>query len=429
MPKAALVQALMVNDEIIVPAGEMLTGLQAHHLWLRYRQDMEFQCLHCRLPLTAVNIHQERWKRRPHFRPHPNKKEEHTSPCVYAGASEPGVTPTGEVEVTYDKLEAPTELIKRMPRPAGTTIAMSGPYRRAEDDSTPERRHEEHTCYTVEELCDVYFEKTEDCQSREDYRRELQRWPLSWPGSKRDMDYAKAFRNVNWRFLGTHSYIFYGAAKEVVRCRDGYVISYRIPGQYHNAWRPVAAYLPWNVLDQFDWGRHVKRILEWDEINKTPWVFLCGRPRQHGQGIVIPLESVYWIHCTRHPRWHNRRVQVSTVLQRYEEVLQSLFARRHTEFQQRFSLEGRVHGGGIDHAAVLPQPEQLISHPDVSPPLSFTEIVNPPALPQESPEQSSTSLDKPDNTPLPEQASAHNGIRQLWMKKLIARITRRWKRR
>jgi hypothetical protein len=368
MPKAALVQALMVNGEIIVPAGEILTGLQAHHLWLRYCQDMEFRCLHCRLPLTDVNIHQEMWKRRPHFRPHPNKKEEHTSPCVYAGASEPGAMQTGEVEVAYDKLEIPTKLIKRMPRPAGTTVATSDPYRRAEDDSTPERRHEEHTCYTVEELCDVYFERTKNYQSREGYRRVLQGLPLLLPGSNIDIDYAKAFRNVNWRFPGPNSHIFYGAAKEVVRCRDGYIISYRIPGQYHGAWKPVVAYLPKNVLDQFDWGRHIERILMQDEINKTPWVYLCGRPRQHGQGIIIPLESVYWIHCTRHPLWPNRRVQVSKVSQPHEEVLQRLFARRHTEFQQRFPSGGRAHSGDVPHAAVLPQPEPnlvIITFPPV----------------------------------------------------------------
>jgi hypothetical protein len=42
MPKAVLMQALMVNGEIIIPAEEIVTGLQAHHLWLRYRRLWSF---------------------------------------------------------------------------------------------------------------------------------------------------------------------------------------------------------------------------------------------------------------------------------------------------------------------------------------------------------------------------------------------------
>jgi hypothetical protein len=156
---------------------------------------------------------------------------------------------------------------------------------------------------------------------------------------------------------------------------------------------------------------------------------LCGRPRQHGQGIIIPLESVYWIHCARHPLWPNRRVQVSKVPQPRDEVLQRLFARRHTEFQQRFPSGGRAQSGGIHHAAVLLQPEQPNSRLDVSLPPSFTGIVSPPAIPHESPDQGSIPPERSTNTPFPEQASAHNETRQPWVKKLVAHIARRWKRR
>jgi hypothetical protein len=59
MPKAALAQDLIVNGEVLVPKGEILTGIQAQKLWQQYSQHMEFQCLFCQLPLEPVNVHRE----------------------------------------------------------------------------------------------------------------------------------------------------------------------------------------------------------------------------------------------------------------------------------------------------------------------------------------------------------------------------------
>jgi hypothetical protein len=327
---------------------------------------------------------------------------------VYAGESEHGGTSTGEFEVAYNTLEIPTKLVKRVRRPSRSTVTPSNPYRRGpEDDRTPDIRYEEHTSHAVEELCDVYFEKIKDCETSHEYRPALQGLPLSLPDSNRDIGYANAFWYVNQQPLPTGYRIFYGAVKEVVQCRDGYLISYPIPGRPNNAWRPVVLHLPKNVLDEFDWGHHIERMLRQDKIDKTPHVFLCGRPNLDGQGIVIPLESVYWIHCTKHPHWRTLGYfQVSKVLQPYQEVAQRLFAQRLNEFHWKFPSGESAPSGDSNNLESLPQQEQSITQPELSPPPSFTGIVSPPAIQQESHERSSTLLDIPTNSPSPEQKLA-----------------------
>jgi hypothetical protein len=174
MPKAALVQNLIVDGEVVISEGEILTGLQAHKLWLQYRQRMKFRCLCCQLPLTPVSVHRDKWKRRPHFRPNKDKKEDHYFPCAYAGGNEHGSTSTGEFEIAYDELEIPTKLVQKMRRPSRSTVTISNPDGLApEDDRTPETKYERHTCHAVEELCDVYFEKIKDKTANE-YRMALQ---------------------------------------------------------------------------------------------------------------------------------------------------------------------------------------------------------------------------------------------------------------
>jgi hypothetical protein len=258
---------------------------------------------------------------------------------VYAGGNEHGSTSTGEFEVAYDELDIPTKLVKKMRRPSRAAVTISNPYGLApEDGRTPETRYERHTSYMVEELCDVYFEKIKGRHPNED-KQALQGLPLSLPGSNKDIGYADAFWYVNSQRLPSDYRIFYGTAKEVVRCRDGYLISCRIPRRPNSTWRPVVSHLPKNVLDKSDWRPHIERILRRDEIDKTPHVYLCGRHILEGQGIIIPLESLYWIHCTKHPDWSVQPVRMSEVLQPCREVAQRLFARRLKEFHQRFPLK------------------------------------------------------------------------------------------
>ena len=129
MPIAELAEALVVDDQTILPAGEQLTGQQAHDHWLQHQKPMKFRCVHCRLPLISVNIDNPNWKRTPHFRAHDN--EEHTLPCVYAGESQPHTRAPSTFEVADDKLDIPTELKLKARRHhravAGhTTVPTSG---------------------------------------------------------------------------------------------------------------------------------------------------------------------------------------------------------------------------------------------------------------------------------------------------------------
>ena len=66
---------------------------------------------------------------------------------------------------------------------------------------------------------------------------ELQEYSLFLPDSNEDVGDANAFWYVNSQPLPADYCIFYGAAKEVVRCRDGYLISYPIPGQPNSTLR------------------------------------------------------------------------------------------------------------------------------------------------------------------------------------------------
>jgi hypothetical protein len=223
---------------------------------------------------------------------------------VYAGESEHGGTSTGEFEVAYNTLEIPTKLVKRVRRPSRSTVTPSNPYRRGpEDDRTPDIRYEEHTSHAVEELCDVYFEKIKDCETSHEYRPALQGLPLSLPDSNRDIGYANAFWYVNQQPLPTGYRIFYGAVKEVVQCRDGYLISYPIPGRPNNAWRPVVLHLPKNVLDEFDWGHHIERMLRYcSPIRKLPrGCLLSGSTNSigssHQEKVRLVGTAIIWNLC------------------------------------------------------------------------------------------------------------------------------------
>jgi hypothetical protein len=139
-----------VDGQVILSAGEQLTGLQAHKRWLQHEKRMEFRCVSCQLPLIPVKVHNANWKRTPHFRAHDN--EEHTHPCPYAGESQPHTGAPDTFEVADDKLDIPTKLVRkarRHPRAGAdhTTVLASG------EGGQREERHEEHTSYWVEALC------------------------------------------------------------------------------------------------------------------------------------------------------------------------------------------------------------------------------------------------------------------------------------
>jgi hypothetical protein len=90
----------------------------------------------------------------------------------------------------------------------------------------------------------------------------------------------------------------------------------------------------------------------------SPWV------STDGQGIVIPLESVYWLHCAEHPHWRNPPVEVADVQQSCQEVLPTLFAQRLDEFKQRFPAAEPQSTRGKSIVVSPPQQGQPVSHSD-----------------------------------------------------------------
>jgi hypothetical protein len=391
---------------------------------------MEFQCLFCPLPLEPVNVHREtsKHKRRPHFRPYKNKKAEHRHPCEFAGKNPKGATRTGEFEVPYDEMEIPTKLVKMERRFSGGVAATSNPYRLALDDgNTPNIRHEEYTCHALEELCDVYFEKIKNHKKLADQKRALQGLRLILPHLTEDFGYVNAFHFVNLRSLPMDYRIFYGAVKCVMKCRDGYIISYTIPGYYNEAWTPVVAFLPQVVLNEFAWGRFSARKLVQDNMNKTPWLFLYGYPKLDSQGIVILLENAYWVRCAEHPCWYNPwPTYVSEESKPYSEVLPKLFASQRDEFQEKFPQAERTHPNNINIAQLQPEQKSLIAQPDLSPP-SLAGIISPSVLPDASPEQVSSPNDMPTRSPLPERETAKHDTDESWWKKIRRWRPWRWK--
>jgi hypothetical protein len=338
--------------------------------------------------------------------------------------------PTGEFEVAYDQMEIPTKLVKMVRRLSGGVAATSNPYRLvSEDENTPSIRHEEYTSHAVEELCDVYFEKIKDHKKLMNQRRALEGLRLFLPHSNRNIGYVNAFHYINQRSVPMDYRIFYGAAKWVVKCRDGYVISYTIPGYYNDAWKPVGAVLPRVVLDEFTWGRLIERRLVQDKMKKTPWIFLYGHPRSDGQGFVILLESAYWVHCAKHPCWSNPQpAYMSEESKSYGEVLPKLFARQRDEFQEKFPQAERTYRGDVDIAQPQPQQKSLIAQPDLSLPPALTRIVSPSAISGASPEQVSTPLNIPTNSPLPERESVKNDNDESWWKRIRRWRGWRWKK-
>jgi hypothetical protein len=118
------------------------------------------------------------------------------------------------------KSSGPTKLVlkaRRHPHAVAdhTTVPASG------EGGQREERHEEHTSYWVEALCDVYFEKIKACRSPGEYRQALEGLPLDLRGSK-NIGYAEAFRHVATASQ-IHGYrIFLGTLRQVLRCRDGF---------------------------------------------------------------------------------------------------------------------------------------------------------------------------------------------------------------
>jgi hypothetical protein len=281
----------------------------------------------------------------------------------------------------------------------------------------------------VKDFCNVYFDKIRGYQDPNDQRGVLQGLKFYLHDSDRNIGYANAFWSINSRYLSQGYRIFYGPAKEIVKCSDGYVISYNMPRRYYDTWQPVVAYLPSDVLEEFDWGPDMQRMLVQDQINKNPWVFLYGRHELADHGIVIPLESVYWLHCTQHPCWSNKyQVRVSEAPLPHEEVLPTLFDRRLREFQQKFSSESRMKDSGIDHAEAMPQQEPTISQPNLVRPHSLIETISSPALQHASPEQAFPPLDTPRSSPLPEPGATPNEKRWHRYRKAINFISRLWEK-
>jgi hypothetical protein len=69
--------------------------------------------------------------------------------------------------------------------------------------------------------------------------------------NSKNIGYAKAFWHVATAYQ-IHGYrIFYGALRKVLRCRDGFLLSYSIPSTYNSKWKPVTAHIPRPVLDEF----------------------------------------------------------------------------------------------------------------------------------------------------------------------------------
>jgi hypothetical protein len=392
---------------------------------------MKFECLFCPLPLEAVNVHRETWqhKRRPHFRPYKHKKAEHRLPCEYAGGSHRGTTLTGAFEVAYDQIEIPTKLEKMVRRLSGAMSATRHPSRLvSENEIAPDIRHEEYTSHAVEELCDVYFEKIRGHQKLRDQRRALEGLRLFLPYSYGNIGYANAFHYLNQQFLPLDYRIFFGAVKELVPCRDGYFISYSIPGYYSDAWKPVVAFLTKAVLDEFAWGHVIEHRLVQDKLNKTPWVFLYGHPRLNGQGLVIQLESAYWVHCAKHPCWSNQQpVYRPEDLQPFSEVLPKLFTRQRDEFQEKFPQAERRDRSIVNVVQGQLQQESLITQSDLTLPPSLTRSVSSSAARGEPPEQASTPLKRPTSAPLPERESVKNDNNNSWWKRICS--WRGWRRK
>jgi hypothetical protein len=430
MPIAALATDLIVNGKVIYPAGTELTALETYELERTYQQPVKFRCLSCSVSLVFVRgeMSQELGKRSPHFRSYPDRKGEHHDPCPFAGEGEQDGASIGEIEVVADKWKIPTKLIKRTRNSFRAPAITSEPL-----SSVPEGhrtlRHQEHTSAVVKDFCIVYLDRIKDYPDPRDHGIALQRLRLFLPGSSRNLGYAKAFQYVSGRFRPTYYQIFYGTAKEVVKCCDGYIISYKIPGKYNDTWKPVVAHLPMDILDEFDQRPYIDRMLTCHQITKNPWAFLCGCLKQDGQGILIILESSYWIHCTKHSCWSNQHyVRVSEVSQPTYEVLPLLFAKRRNEYHRKFPLREGVHSGGANNAETLPQRESPISRADLSLPALLTPSVSPPAVQQELPEQSSSSPTTATNQALPKQEPAHNNTRQPLWKRVITNIKWPWKR-
>jgi hypothetical protein len=430
MPTAELATDLTVNGAVIVPKGTELTAIEARELCRTYQQLMEFRCFSCQLPLVLANVrvNQEPWKQGPYFRSYPDQKGKHRDPCPFAGEGEQDGAFTGESDVVPDKTEIPTKLVKRTRNSSGALTVASEPC-----SPVPEGdrmlRHEEHTSAVVKDFCNVYLDKIKDYPDPKDHGIALQGLRLFLPDSDKNIGYVRAFQHVSRRFLPS-SYrfyrIFYGPVKEAVRCRDGYVVSYKIPGRYNDAWKPVIAYLPRDILDEFGRSPAIEHMLVHNEINTRPWAFLCGRPRPEGEGIVIPLESGYWFHCAKHSCWLNQQyVQVSEVSQSCREVIQRLIAKRLDEFHQKFlSADSR----SINNSEALPQQEPSIYRADLSSLPASTASVTPPVTQQDSPEQSSTHLNTPISLSSLEQESAHTEKRQSWLETVISSIRWLWEK-
>jgi hypothetical protein len=163
MPTAELATDLIVNGIVIVLKGTELTALEAHDLWRKYQQPMEFRCLPCQFPLTSVNVmvNQELWKQGPYFRSYPDQKSRHREPCPFAGEGEQDRAFIGEFEVASDKLKTPTQLIKMTKNSSGAPTVAGEPRSPVpEGYRTP--RHEEHTSAVVKDFCNVYLDKIKD---------------------------------------------------------------------------------------------------------------------------------------------------------------------------------------------------------------------------------------------------------------------------
>ena len=246
-----------------------------------------------------------------------------------------------------------------------------------------------------------------------EYPQALAGLPLALPPGSRDIGYAEAFRNVASASLIHDEYrIFLGALRQVLKCRDGFLLSYALPATDARTWKPVAAHIPMEVLDEFDQGRQVERMLSQDRINAHPWAFLCGRPAWDGQGIVILLESVYWFHCTRHPLWHNPSVIVEDVQQSCQEVLPTLFAQQLEEFEQRSSNAGQQSTRGKSSVVVPPQQGQPVSPSDRVSPSPSTEVARAQeVLPPSSPTPA-IPIEVPDTLRPPAQIAEENEDRE-----------------
>jgi len=144
---------------------------------------------------------------------------------------------------------------------------------------------------------------------------------------------------------------------------------------------------------------------------------------------VIPLESVYWVHCAKHPHWRAPEyVRVSEVSQPGKEVAQKLFTQRLKEYHLKFPSSERLYSGSIDISEAQPQQEQSMAQPKLSPLPPFTGSVHPPGTQQESPEQVSTPHDQTTNLQLPEREPVKSDNDEPWWKRIYHWRGWRWKK-